>query len=364
MKNVDMNRQETKEKPLDLKSLTLPMLEKALGEMGEPKYRAGQIFTWIHARQAGSFAEMSDLPLLLRERLKNNCHLTVLMVKLMLESKLDGTRKYLFALEDGNCIEAVRMKYAHGDSLCISTQVGCRMGCGFCASTVGGLVRNLTAGEMLEQFYRAEADQGAIDSVVLMGIGEPLDNFDNVLDFISILTHPKGRNLGARHISLSTCGLCDKIDALAERKLGLTLSVSLHAVDDATRQRMMPVAKQWPLAELMSTCRRYFETTGRRVSYEYAIIDGINDSPDAAEALGALLKGQICHVNLIPLNDARRGYRRGKRENVERFASILTARGITATIRRELGSDIAAACGQLRRQQAAQEAGEPDSVDK
>lgn len=339
----------------DISSMTLPRLtEWITGTLGEPKFRAGQIYRWIHQKRVGSFAEMTNLSTALRQKLEERAFLTVLTTRRRLESKLDETVKLLLELPDQNCVEAVLMRYEHGLSLCISTQVGCRMGCKFCASTLGGLVRSLTPAEMLGEVYEAERQAGEpISSLVLMGIGEPLDNYRNVLDFLTILSSPEGRNLSLRHVSLSTCGLCDRIDELAELGLGLTLSISLHAADDETRSGIMPVNKQYNIARLMQSCKNYFAKTGRRISYEYALIAGVNDSPAHAEALAKLLGGQNCHVNLIPVNPvAERGTKRPDKGAVQRFAARLGALGLNATVRRELGSDIAAACGQLRRAEA------------
>ena len=340
---------------IDISSLPLPQLtEWVTGTLGEPKFRAGQIYRWIHQKRVGSFAEMTNLSTALRQKLEERAFLTVLTTRRRLESKLDETVKLLLELPDQNCVEAVLMRYEHGLSLCISTQVGCRMGCKFCASTLGGLVRSLTPAEMLGEVYEAERQAGEpISSLVLMGIGEPLDNYRNVLDFLTILSSPEGRNLSLRHVSLSTCGLCDRIDELAELGLGLTLSISLHAADDETRSGIMPVNKQYNIARLMQSCKNYFAKTGRRISYEYALIAGVNDSPAHAEALAKLLGGQNCHVNLIPVNPvAERGTKRPDKGAVQRFAARLGALGLNATVRRELGSDIAAACGQLRRTEA------------
>jgi 23S rRNA m2A2503 methyltransferase len=348
-------RSQTSMEKIDISSLPLPQLtEWVTGTLGEPKFRAGQIYRWIHQKRVGSFAEMTNLSTALRQKLEERAFLTVLTTRRRLESKLDETVKLLLELPDQNCVEAVLMRYEHGLSLCISTQVGCRMGCKFCASTLGGLVRSLTPAEMLGEVYEAERQAGEpISSLVLMGIGEPLDNYRNVLDFLTILSSPEGRNLSLRHVSLSTCGLCDRIDELAELGLGLTLSISLHAADDETRSGIMPVNKQYNIARLMQSCKNYFAKTGRRISYEYALIAGVNDSPAHAEALARLLGGQNCHVNLIPVNPvAERGTKRPDKGAVQRFAARLGALGLNATVRRELGSDIAAACGQLRRAEA------------
>ena len=335
----------------DIKSLTLPGLKEYVSQLGEPAFRAGQIFDWLHNKRVLDFGEMTNLSAALREKLAENCYITRLTVERQLVSKLDGTTKFLYRLPDGNCIETVWMEYQHGNSLCISTQVGCRQGCRFCASTLGGLVRNLTPSEMLEQIYETVRQKGKrVDSLVLMGIGEPLDNFENVMDFLTLISDPKGYQLGQRHISLSTCGLVDRIEELAQRKMQITLSISLHGTNNETRSRTMPVNDRYPLEQLMAACRSYIQQTGRRISFEYALIAGVNDSPEDARQLAALLKGMLCHVNLIPVNPVKeRGFTRGSRESIRRFADLLTQLGINATVRRELGSDINAACGQLRR---------------
>ncbi len=338
----------------DLRSLTYEKLCEEIKAMGLPAFRAKQIYEWLHQKRAGSYDEMTNLPAALRERLKSEYPLAAVSVERKLVSKFDGTVKYLFRLGDGEHVEGVRMAYKRGGSLCISTQCGCRMGCTFCASTLTGLCRNLTPSEMLSEVYLAAKDAEEngekIASIVLMGIGEPLDNFDNVMDFLTIVTSEQGFNMGMRHISLSTCGLVDKIYKLAEKKLQLTLSVSLHAPNDEIRRRTMPIARRYPIDELIKACRDYFDTTGRRISFEYALIDGVNDQPEHAMELIALLKGMGAHVNLIPVNKVNEtGYRRGKRETVEAFCKLLNDNGQNATIRRELGSDINAACGQLRR---------------
>lgn len=336
----------------DLLSLPLEELTQWVTEtLEEPKFRAKQIYQWLHQKQVKTFGEMTNLSAALREKLGEVGKIATVETELRLESKVDGTRKFLFRLEDGNCVETVWMEYHHGPSLCISTQVGCRMGCKFCASTLGGLVRDLTPGEMLGEVYEAQRQMGRpISSLVLMGIGEPLDNLPNVLTFLGILSSPEGQRLGLRHVSLSTCGLVDGIRTLMKERLGLTLSISLHGADDETRSGIMPVNRRYPISELMEVCREYFQVTGRRISYEYALIDGVNDSEAKARELAELLRGQNCHVNLIPVNPvAERETKRSSRAAVERFARLLGELGINATVRRELGSDIAAACGQLRR---------------
>lgn len=346
------------QQPVDLSSLTLSQLNAFVAGLQEPSYRAGQIARWL-ARGVTSFEEMSDLPAALRGKLLREASLTRLIV--LRESRSsDGTVKYLFELSDGQTIESVVMEYHHGTTICISTQAGCRMGCRFCASTIGGKVRDLTPGEMLGQVLEAgRRHAGRISNVVLMGIGEPLDNFDNVMTFLTLLGDEKrGPGIGQRHISLSTCGLCDRIDELADRKLGITLSISLHAPNDAIREKIMPISRSCPMDHLLVSCRRYIEKTGRRVCFEYALIKGLNDSPFCAEELASRLHGMQCHVNLIPINEVQEaGFYPTDRAGISQFVAILEQRHISVTVRRTLGSDIAASCGQLRR--ANREEGEP-----
>ena len=338
----------------DIKSMTPEELAGLFKTLGQPAFRAGQVFRWLH-QGAESFDEMTDLPKTLRETLKRTCTITVPAVERKQVSKEDGTIKYLWRLSDGNCIETVLMHYKHGNTVCVSSQVGCNMGCVFCASALGGKVRDLTPAEILDQVIYTQKDSGEIISnIVMMGIGEPLDNFDSVLRFLTLVNHPDGTNIGMRHISLSTCGLIKKIDKLASLGLQLTLSVSLHAPDDETRSRLMPVNRGVGVEALMETCRRYFETTGRRISYEYAMIDGLNDSTDQADRLALLLRGQPGHVNLIPLNDVAESPLKPSRR-VRSFQERLESRGVTATVRRRLGSDIDASCGQLRRKHIRQQ---------
>ena len=332
----------------DIKSMTMEELTHTLREMGQPAFRGGQVFTWLH-RGVTSFEEMSDLPRTLREQLAQTFHITAPTVARKQESRLDGTVKYLWELADGNCIETVLMQYHHGNTVCISSQVGCRMGCAFCASTVAGKVRDLTAGEMLDQVLFTQLDSGReISNIVLMGIGEPLDNRDNVLHFLRLVNHPDGLNIGMRHISLSTCGVVPGIDALAEEDLQLTLSVSLHAPDSETRSRIMPVNRAYDVEELFAACHDYFQKTGRRISFEYAMIDGVNDHDWQADLIARKLRGMPGHVNLIPLNDVGESpYKPSRR--IGAFQKRLESHGITATVRRSLGGDIDASCGQLRR---------------
>ena len=333
---------------VDIGSMTPEELAAWLKEQGEPAFRAKQIFHWLY-RGVTSFDEMSDLSKALRQKLAEQCFLTVPKVARKQVSKLDGTIKYLWELSDGNCIETVLMRYKHGNTVCISCQVGCRMGCAFCASTLAGKVRDLTPAEMIAQVLFTQLDSGEpVSNIVLMGIGEPLDNFDTVMKFLTLVNHPEGLNIGMRHISLSTCGLTDKIDKLAQRGLQLTLSVSLHAPDDETRSKIMPVNRSVGVEKLMDTCRRYFQTTGRRISYEYAMIDGVNDSDWQADLLAGLLKGTPGHVNLIPLNDVEESPLKPSRR-VAAFQKRLEGHGVTVTVRRKLGGDIDASCGQLRR---------------
>ena len=333
---------------IDLKSMTLEELTAFFKEMGQPAFRAKQVFRWLY-RGVTSFEEMTDLSKGLREQLEAQCFITAPKVARKQVSAIDGTIKYLWELADGNCIETVLMRYQHGNTVCVSSQVGCRMGCAFCASTLAGRVRDLTPAEMVDQVLFTQLDSGAhISNIVLMGIGEPLDNFDTVMRFLTLVNHPDGLNIGMRHISLSTCGLTEKIDKLAQLGLQLTLSVSLHAPDDETRSKIMPINRSVGVDKLMETCRRYFKTTGRRISYEYAMIDGVNDSDRQADLLAGLLKGLPGHVNLIPLNDVEESPLKPSRR-VAQFQKRLENQGVTVTVRRRLGSDIDASCGQLRR---------------
>jgi len=334
----------------DIKSMTQQELSLFFKELGEPAFRAKQAFTWLH-RGAVSFEDMTNLSKPLREKLAAQCFITAPVVARKQESRLDGTIKYLWELPDGNCIETVLMQYHHGNTVCISSQVGCRMGCAFCASTIAGKVRDLRPSEMLDQVLFTQLDSGReISNIVLMGIGEPLDNMDNVLRFLELMNHPDGLHIGMRHISLSTCGVVPGIDALAEKQLQLTLSVSLHAPDSETRSRIMPVNRAYDVEELFAACHRYFRKTGRRISFEYAMIDGVNDHDWQAELIARKLKGMPGHVNLIPLNDVVESpYKPSKR--VGAFQQKLESLGVTATVRRSLGGDIDASCGQLRRKE-------------
>ena len=331
--------------------MTPAELGEMLSRLGQPAFRAKQVFSWL-SRGIGSFDEMTNLPKALRTELEKCCvlHTPVCLKKQV--SQNDGTIKYLWQLEDGNAVETVVMRYKYGNTVCISSQVGCRQGCAFCASTIGGLVRCLTAGEMLEEVLFSEKDSGEpISHIVLMGIGEPLDNFDSVIRFLELVNHPDGRNLGMRHISLSTCGLTEKFDKLASLNLQLTLSVSLHAPDDETRSKLMPANRGRGVDALMSACRDYFERTGRRISFEYAMIDGVNDSEEQAKLLAKrVMEAGGGHVNLIPLNYVEeRPFKPSSPENLKKFIGILKSNGINVTVRRSLGGDVDASCGQLRR---------------
>ncbi|MGN1110363.1 MAG: 23S rRNA (adenine(2503)-C(2))-methyltransferase RlmN [Oscillospiraceae bacterium] len=332
----------------DILSLTKEELTQRIVEMGEKKFRAGQIYDWLHVKRVKEFSLMSNISADSRAKLDDNFEIRSLIIEKRLVSELDGTVKYLYRLPDGEYVESVLMEYKHGNSLCISSQVGCRMGCRFCASTIAGWVRNLEPSELLGQIYETERDSGKrVDSIVMMGIGEPLDNFDNVLKFLEIL-NSGGEGMSLRHLSLSTCGVVDKIYKLAELKLGITLSVSLHAANDAKRSEIMPINKKYPLDTLMKACDDYFKATGRRISFEYSLIEGVNDTDESADELILLLGRKNCHINLIPINEiAERDFRKSR--FAQRFQKRLTDAGMNATIRRTLGADINAACGQLRR---------------
>ncbi|MBE6634475.1 MAG: 23S rRNA (adenine(2503)-C(2))-methyltransferase RlmN [Ruminococcaceae bacterium] len=347
----------------ELLSLSVNELEELMLELGEAKYRAAQIFPLLHRGMSPD--EMTNLSRALKEKLATHARWHLPTVERKLISALDGTVKYLFGLSDGNCVESVVMRYEHGNTICISSQVGCRMGCRFCASTIGGKVRDLSPAELLGQVIAAQKDTAErISNIVLMGIGEPLDNYDNVIKFLRLVNDPKGLNIGYRHISLSTCGLVDKIHRLREEDLPITLSVSLHAPDDETRSAIMPINKKYGVAELLDACRVYYAATGRRISFEYTLIAGKNDSPANAKKLARVLNDSLrnnggvrnatkmpIHINLIPVNEvAETGFVHSGKEAVKRFAAILESCGIRATVRRTLGADINASCGQLRRE--------------
>ena len=340
---------------IDILSLYPEEIEELMSELGEPKYRAMQIFAFLS--KGASLDEMTNISKKLRERLSQICEMRLPKVEEKLVSKIDGTVKYLFSLIDGECVESVLMRYNHGNTLCVSSQVGCRMGCRFCASTIGGRVRDLTASEILGQIIATERDTGErVSNVVMMGIGEPLDNFDNTVRFLRLVNHEKGLNIGYRHISLSTCGVVDGIYRLAELEFPITLSISLHASNDEKRSEIMPVNNKWGINDLLTACVDYYAKTGRRISFEYTLISGKNDTPEDARELASLLRNAFAesdapvHVNLIRVNEvSETGFSRGSRESVDRFADILNRMGVTATVRRRLGADVNAACGQLRR---------------
>ncbi len=335
---------------IDIKSLYFDELEKIITDNGFPKFRAKQIWDWLQ-KGVTSFDEMRNIPKNLIDFLAGSCYISVANIEKKLVSRYDKTVKYLFCLNDGEYIESVVMSYHHGYSICVSTQVGCKMGCTFCATGKSGFSRSLTASEILAQIEAAQNDLNIrISNIVLMGMGEPLDNFDNVIRFLKLVSDESGLNIGMRHITLSTCGIVPKIYELAEYKFALTLSVSLHAPDNATRSKTMPVNNRYPIEQLIKACRDYFDKTGRRISFEYAMIDGVNDTDECAEKLAMLLKGLNCHVNLIPVNTVSgTGYQKSKTERQQAFIKILEKSGTPATVRRTLGSDINASCGQLRR---------------
>ena len=336
---------------LDIKSLTLEELTEAIRQMGDKPFRAKQIYQWLHQKLVTDFDEMSNLSKSLREKLKEQFTLTALYPADVKISQIDGTRKYLFRLEDGNVIESVWMQYHHGNSVCISSQVGCRMGCRFCASTLDGLERNLTTAEMLDQIYRIQTLTGErVSNIVIMGSGEPLDNYDNVIRFLRMFSDENGLNISQRNITLSTCGIVPNILRLAEENIQITLALSLHAPNDEVRKTLMPIANRYSLKEILPACQTYFEKTGRRLTFEYSLVSGVNDNLDEAKALTSLLKNMHGHVNLIPVNPIKeRDYRQSDRKAIEAFKSYLEKNGINVTVRREMGRDINGACGQLRK---------------
>ena len=336
----------------DILSLSLAELtEMVTDKLGEKKFRAGQIYEWLHVKKAVSFDEMTNLSASLRLKLNDTFCIKRLNIVRKLESAIDNTVKYLYGLDDGNIVESVVMEYSFGLSLCVSTQIGCKMGCDFCASAIAGFVRNLTASEILLQKYEAERDLGRkISRVVLMGIGEPLDNYDNVLRFIRIVTAPESDGISQRHVTLSTCGIVPRIRELADEELSVNLAVSLHSPDDASRSRIMPVNRKYDLASLMSACRYYTKKTGRRITFEYAVIENVNSSSADAKKLASLFSGMISHINLIGVNDVKERDYSSSSSHVEKFKNELVRLGVNATVRRKLGADIDAACGQLRRE--------------
>ncbi len=334
---------------IKLKDFSLSELENFVVSLGEPKFRAKQIYKWLYEK-VSSFDEMTNIPKSLREKLSEICVINTMIIQKRFVSSLDGTRRYLLKLGDGNFIESVLMKYKHGYSICVSSQVGCAMGCKFCASTIGGKIRDLSSGEIIDQIITVERDLGErISNIVIMGVGEPLDNFESVAAFIKNVNEPLGLGIGQRHITVSTCGIVPKIYELADMRLQITLAVSLHAANDAARNKIMPINRKYDLEKLIPACRYYIETTGRRLTFEYTLIDGVSGGADKARELTKLLKGMLCHVNLIPVNSVDgTGFSPPNTEAVRMFSEILESKGIPATVRREMGSDISAACGQLR----------------
>ena len=334
----------------DIKSMNMEELKELMVQIGEKPFRAKQIYGWLHEHLVTSYDEMANIPKSLKEKLKDY-PITVLEELDVQTSKVDGTRKYLFRLSDGNMIESVLMRYKYGNSVCISSQAGCRMGCRFCASTIGGLTRNLLPSEMLDQIYRIQTSIGErISNVVVMGTGEPLDNYDNLLRFIHILTEDGGIHISQRNLTVSTCGLVPRIYELADEKLQMTLAVSLHAPNDEKRRELMPIANKYSVDELLDACRYYFDKTGRRITFEYSLVHGVNDTPEDAKELMGILKDRNCHLNLIPVNPIKeRNYEKPDKKSAENFKNKLEKNGINVTIRREMGSDIDGACGQLRR---------------
>ncbi len=334
----------------DLKSINLQELTEYFKELSQKPYRAAQVYEWIHKKCVSSFDEMTNLSKNLRNSLDENCSIKLMDIKLKQVSKKDSTTKYLMELEDGNTIESVWMQYKHGNSVCISSQVGCRMGCKFCASTTGGLVRSLTTGEMLDQIYTIQRDTNArVSNVIIMGIGEPLDNYDNVVKFIRMLSDENGLNISERNITLSTCGIVENIERLAKEDLSITLAISLHASNDTLRKKIMPVAYTYSIHQIMESCKNYTLTTGRRITFEYTLIQGENDTKECADELIKLIRGMNAHINLIPLNHVNGRFgERSRTESIQSFKFLLEKNHINVTIRREMGSDIDAACGQLR----------------
>ena len=338
-------------KKTDLKSLSLPELIEVFEAIGEKKFRANQLYSWMHQKMILNLDEATNLSKKLIEKLKNEFDFTTVGLYTFQESMLDGTRKYLFELDDENVVESVFMKYHHGNSVCISSQIGCRMGCSFCASTLDGLARNLTTGEMLDQIYAISRHTGErISNVVIMGMGEPLDNYDNIVRFVKMISEDTGLNISQRNITVSTCGIAPMIEKLANEKFQITLALSLHATTDKKRQSLMPITNKYPIDVVLEACRYYFRTTGRRLTFEYSLVAGANDTEEDALELAALIKDFNCHVNLIPINPIKeRDYKEPSTKNVRAFQNKLEKNGINATIRREMGRDIDGACGQLRR---------------
>ena len=336
---------------MDIKSMTLEEMQNRLVELGEKAFRAKQVYQWIHEKLAVGYEDMSNLSKDLREKLQAEEEFVKLNIVQVQESAIDGTRKYLFELPDGNVVESVWMKYHHGNSVCISSQVGCRMGCRFCASTLGGLTRHLSVSELLGQIYYIQKTTGErVSNVVVMGTGEPFDNYENIVKFIHMLTDEKGLNISQRNITVSTCGLVERIYDLAKENFSITLAISLHAPNDEMRKELMPIANKYTISQIMEACDYYIKETGRRITFEYSLVAGVNDKEEHAKELIRRLSGKLCHVNLIPVNPIdERDYKRSTKASVEAFAKLLEKNHINATVRREMGSDIQAACGQLRK---------------
>lgn len=336
---------------VDIKSLNLFELNEQIVRLGEKSFKAKQVYSWLHQKNVDSFDEMTNISKDLRAKLEKNYYICSCTIEKKLVSVYNDTVKYLFKLHDGEFIESVVMKYKYGYTICVSSQVGCKMGCTFCASGIAGFVRNLSTGEILSQIYQAQKDMDIrISHIVMMGVGEPLDNFDNVIRFLDMVSNKDGLNISMRSISLSTCGVVSGIEKLMEHKLQLTLSISLHAPNDAIRSQTMPVNGRWNIDKLLAACKEYIKVTNRRISFEYAMIDGVNDSDECALELAKRLRGMLCHVNLIPVNAVEeRDYKKSKQDRIKGFIKVLESRGINATVRRTMGSDINASCGQLRR---------------
>nr|WP_330396130.1 23S rRNA (adenine(2503)-C(2))-methyltransferase RlmN [Blautia sp. An249] len=348
----------------DIKSMEIEELKELMADLGEKPFRAAQIYEWLHKRLAEDYEEMTNLSKSLRQKLKENYPIVSLKPLEIQTSKIDGTQKYLFCLPDGNVIESVLMKYEHGNSVCISSQAGCRMGCRFCASTIGGLTRSLLPSEMLDQVYSIQnLSKERVSNVVVMGTGEPLDNYENLLRFIQILTGEGGLHISQRNVTVSTCGLVPEIRKLAREKLQITLAISLHAPNDEKRRELMPIARKYQMEELLDACREYLQITHRRITFEYSLVKGVNDSPEDAKELAGQIKGMNCHVNLIPVNPIKeRSFVKSAKEAVEKFKIKLEKYGINVTIRREMGSDIDGACGQLRKRFIEKERSENEGI--
>lgn len=346
----------------DIMLYSLDELKDYLNSIGEKPFRAKQIYEWLHQKLVESFDDMTNISKNLKEKLNNDFYIQSLEMVQVLTSKIDGTQKFLFRLNDGNVIESVLMRYKHGNSVCISTQVGCRMGCRFCASTLDGLVRNLKPSEMLEEIYYIQRySKERVSNIVLMGSGEPMDNFDNVLAFVKAISDENGLHISQRNITISSCGLAEKIKELADSNVQVTLALSLHAADDETRKQLMPIAYKYSIKEVLDACQYFFDKTGRRITFEYSLVAGVNDTKEEAAKLVHLIKGMNCHVNLIPVNPIKeRDFKRSTKVNIALFKGYLEKNGINATVRREMGSDIQGACGQLRKSFIEEEAGEKE----